>query len=30
MQVTERTVVIGVDIAKHKHFARALNYRVLN
>lgn len=27
MQVTERTVVIGVDIAKHKHFARALNYR---
>lgn len=27
MQVTERTLVVGVDIAKHKHYARALNYR---
>src|SRR5690554_4175784 len=27
MQVTERTVVVGIDIAKHKHFARALNFR---
>jgi len=27
MQVTETTLVIGVDIAKHKHYARALNYR---
>ena len=27
MQVTEKTLVVGVDIAKEKHYARAFNYR---
>lgn len=27
MQVTDTTLVVGVDIAKNVHFARAFNYR---
>ncbi|MGX1983939.1 hypothetical protein EDD69_11944, partial [Thermolongibacillus altinsuensis] len=26
-QITEQTLIIGVDIAKHKHVARAQDYR---
>lgn len=27
LQVTEKTLVVGVDIAKEVHFARAFNFR---
>jgi transposase len=27
MQITDKTLVIGVDIAKRKHFARAFDWR---
>jgi len=26
-QVTEKTLVVGVDIAKNKHYARAFDWR---
>ncbi|MBZ4687205.1 MAG: hypothetical protein JG764_838, partial [Clostridiales bacterium] len=27
MQITERTLIVGVDIAKKKHYARAFDWR---
>lgn len=28
MQITEETLIIGIDIAKDLHFARAIDFRI--